>query len=261
MYGETLTDVPYCTMDTSPQKMDVYFPDLGGPWPALVYVHGGSWMHGDKSEAVMFARGMTAQGYLVVSVNYRLYPEGKFPNMIEDVKCAVRSLRVHAGEYNLDPDRIAAIGPSAGGHLVSLLGTSDERAGGDVGEYLDRSSRVQAVITMAAVTDLSRTFPNADIETMKRVGFGEHNVAEASPITYVTADDPPFLLIHGERDTLVPYEQSQIMYERLVQMNVPAQLVIVKNAGHSFVSADGPATPTLGEINQMILNFLAQYLK
>ena len=261
MYGEILTDVTYCTMETSPQNIDIYFPDLGGPWPALVYVHGGSWMHGDKSEAVMFARGMTAQYYLVASINYRLYPAGKFPNMIEDVKCAIRSLRAHASEYNLDPDRIAAIGPSAGGHLVSLLGASDQSAGWDVGQYLDQSSRVQAVIAMAPITDLSRNFPNADIETMKRVGFGEHNVAEASPITHVTADDPPFLLIHGEQDTLVPYEQSQLMYERLVQTNVPAQLVIVKNAGHSFVAPNGSATPTLGEINQMILNFLAQYLK
>jgi len=261
MYGETLTDVAYCTTDSSPQKMDVYFPDSGGPWPALVYVHGGSWMHGDKSEAVMFARGMTSQGYLVVSINYRLYPAGKFPNMIEDVKCAIRSLRAHATEYNLDPNRIAAMGPSAGGHLVSLLGTSDESAGWDVGEYLDQSSRVQAVIAMAPITDLSRKFPNADIETMKLVGFGEHNVAQASPITHVTTDDPPFLLIHGDQDTLVPYEQSQLMYDRLVQMNVPAQLIIVKNAGHSFVAPDGSAVPTLAEINQIILDFLAKYLK
>jgi acetyl esterase/lipase len=261
MYGETLTDVTYCTTGSSPQKMDVYFPDSGGPWPALVYVHGGSWMYGDKSEAVMFARGMIAQGYLVVSINYRLYPAGKFPDMIEDVKCAIRSLRAHASEYNLDPNRIAAVGPSAGGHLVSLLGTSDQSAGWDVGQYLDQSSRVQAVIAMAPITDLSRNFPNADIETMKRVGFGEHNVAEASPITHVTADDPPFLLIHGEQDTLVPYEQSQLMYDRLVQTNVPAQLIIVKNAGHSFVAPGDSATPTLSEINHIILDFLARYLK
>jgi acetyl esterase/lipase len=241
--------------------MDVYFPDSGGPWPALVYVHGGGWMHGDKAEAVMFANMMTSQGYLVVSINYRLYPAGKFPNMIEDVKCAIRSLRAHAAENNLDPNRIAAIGPSAGGHLVSLLGTTDESAGWDVGEYLDQSSRVQAVIAMAPVTDLTRRFPNADIETIRQVGFGEHNVIQASPISHVTADDPPFLLIHGERDTLVPYEQSQLMYDRLVEANVPAQLVIVQNAGHSLVAPSGTATPTLSEINQIISEFLVKYLK
>lgn len=261
LYGETLTDVTYCTADVSPQKMDVYFPDSGGPWPALVYVHGGSWMHGDKSEAALFATGMTAQGYLVVSINYRLYPTARYPAMIEDVKCAIRSVRANAGQYNLDPNRIGAVGVSAGGHLVSLLGTSDQSAGWDVGEYLDQSSRVQAVIAMAPVTDLTRSFPNADIEAMRQVGFGEDNIVQASPITHVTADDPPFLLIHGEQDELVPYEQSQLMYDRLLQMNVPAQLVIVKNAGHSFIAPDDSATPTLGEINRIILNFLAQYLR
>lgn len=256
-----MTDVPYCTPADSLQKMDVYFPDSGGPWPALVYVHGGSWIHGDKSEALMFAREMASQGYLVVSIDYRLYPAGTFPAMIQDVKCAIRFLRANSGQYNLDPARIAAIGPSAGGHLVSLLGTSDPSAGWDVGEHLDQSSRVQAVIAMAAVTDLTQRFPNADIETMKLIGFGEHNILLASPINHVTADDPPFLLIHGDRDTVVPVEQSQLMYDRLVQENVPVQLVIVKNANHSFIAPSGTTTPTLGEINQIIQDFLAQHLK
>ena len=258
-YGETLNNISYCTAAPA-QKMDIYFPDSGGPWPALVYVHGGSWMRGDKSEALVFAGGMTAQGYLVVSINYRLYPPAQFPAMIEDVKCAVRSLRAHAAEYNLDPGRMGAVGVSAGGHLVGLLGTSDPGDGWDVGEYLDQSSRVQAVVAMAGVMDLSRNFPNADIEAMKRVGFGEYNVAQASPITHVTSDDPPFLLIHGDRDELVPYEQSQLMYDRLRQLNVPAQLVIVKNARHSFTASQG-TTPSLIEINQIIIDFLAKYLK
>lgn len=261
LYGEALADLAYCTTGASLQKMDMYFPDSGGPWPVLAYVHGGSWMHGDKSEAIMFADQMTSQGYLLVSINYRLYPEGKFPNMIEDVKCAIRFLRAHAGAYNLDPNRIAAMGPSAGGHLVSLLGTSDGSAGWDVGEYLDQSSRVQAVIAMAPVTDLTRNFPNADIEAMRGVGFGEDNILAASPITHVTVDDPPFLLIHGDRDEVVPFEQTQLMYDRLVQTNVPAQLVIVKNAGHSLTAPDGSATPTFDEINQIIIDFLAKYLK
>jgi acetyl esterase/lipase len=225
-----------------------------------VYIHGGAWMHGDKAEAAMFARMMTAQGYLVVSVNYRLHPEAQFPAMIQDVKCAIRSLRANAAQYNLDPNRIGAVGVSAGGHLVSMLGTTDASAGWDVGEYLDQSSQVQAVVAMAGVMDLSRSFPNADIEAMKRVGFGEYNVVEASPISHVTADSPPFLLIHGDRDELVPLEQSQRMYERLLQENVLAELVVVKNASHSFTAPEG-TTPTVAEINLMIVDFLAQHLQ
>ncbi len=181
--------------------------------------------------------------------------------MIEDVKCAIRSLRAHASDYNLDPQRIAAIGASAGGHLVSLLGTTDKSAGWDSGEYLDQSSRVQAVVAMAPPTDLTQKFPNPDMELMRHVGPGEVNVAQASPITYVTADDPPFLLIHGDRDSVVPFEQSQSMYDRLIQNGVPAQLVVVKNGDHSLTAANGTATPTLAEIDQIILDFLAVHLK
>jgi acetyl esterase/lipase len=248
-------------MDGLPQKMDVYFPEVGGPWPALVYVHGGSWIHGDKSEAAMFAHGMTAQGYVVISINYRLYPTGRYPAMIQDVKCAIRSLRANAGDYHLDPNRIGAMGASAGGHLASLVGTSDPNPVWDVGEHLDQSSRVQAIVAMAPVIDLTRHFPNADIELMRNVGFGEDNIVQASPITHVTPDDPPFLLIHGDRDELVPVEQSQLMYDRLVQTGVPAQLVIIKNGGHSMSAVNGSSTPTLGEINQIIQEFLAKYLK
>ncbi len=259
-YGETLHDVPYCTADPA-QNMDLYFPAAGGPWPTLMYVHGGSWMHGDKSEAALFAHGMTSLGYLVVSINYRLYPPHTYPAMVEDVKCAVRSLRAHVGEYNIDANRIAAMGTSAGGHLVSLLGTSDRSAGFDVGEYLDQSSRVKAVIALAAPLDLTKNFPNADIEMMKRIGFGEDNIVQASPITYVTSDDPPFLLIHGDKDELVPYQQSQLMYDRLTQVGVHAELVIVKNAHHSLIEPDAIFSPSLMEIYQIIVDFLAKYVQ
>lgn len=262
-YGEMLNDVAYCNADPA-QKMDIYFPQSGGPWPTVVYVHSGSWMHGDKSEAAMFASGLNSMGYLVVSLNYRLYPPATFPAMIEDVKCGIRALRAHATEYHLDPKRIGAMGTSAGGHLVGLLGTMDPNSPWDIGGYLDQPSRVQAVVSLAGVMDLSQPFPNAgsnDIETMKRIGFSETNMMEASPISHVTPDDAPFLLIHGDQDSSVPYQQSQVMYDRLVQAGVPAQLVIVKNGGHSFLESHGPMTPTPMELNLSILEFLNKYLQ
>ena len=262
-YGEMLSDVPYCSTDPA-QKMDIYFPQSGGPWPAVVYVHGGNWMHGDKSEAAMFASGLNSMGFLIVSLNYRLYPPATFPAMIEDVKCGVRALRAHAAEYNLDPKRIGAMGASAGGHLVALLGTTEQNSPWDVGDYLDQSSRVQAVIALAGVMDLSQPFPNAganEIETMKRIGFSETNMLEASPVSHVTPDDAPFLLIHGDRDNVVPYQQSQVMYDKLLQAGVRAQLVIVTNASHSFLDSNGPTTPTLAELNFAILDFLNKNLQ
>ena len=262
-YGQMLRDVAYCSADPA-QKMDVYFPQSGGPWPAVVYIHGGSWMHGDKAEAAMFAGGLNSLGFLVVSLNYRLFPPATFPAMIEDVKCGVRSLRAHAAEYNLDPDHIGAIGTSAGGHLAALLGTMEQNSAWDVGDDLEQTSRVQAVVSLAGVMDLSQPFPNAgsnDIETMKRIGFSETNMLEASPISHVTPDDAPFLLIHGDHDDVVPYQQSQLMYDKLVQAGVPAQLVIVKNGSHSFLEHNGPMTPTPAELNFALLEFLTQYLQ
>ncbi|MCK7480726.1 MAG: alpha/beta hydrolase [Candidatus Moduliflexus flocculans] len=113
-FGTAAKDVTYCTMNGLPQTMDVYYPSSGGPWPVVLYVHGGGWFQGDKAEGEGW-RGLNDSGFLVVSVNYRLGDyQTKFPAMIEDVKCAVRHLRAHSIEYNLAPDNIGAIGASAG---------------------------------------------------------------------------------------------------------------------------------------------------
>jgi acetyl esterase/lipase len=261
-YGQSLTDVLYCTMDGQPQKMDVYFPGSGGPWPVFLYVHGGGWNKGDKAEGAGW-KYLNAQGYLVVSVNYRLAAYNvKFPAMIEDVKCAVRSLRAHAGEYNLDPGRIAALGASAGGHLVALLGTSDKSAGWDVGEYLDQSSRVQAVVAEAVFSDFTRPMPNS-ISTAIFIALGELPgttspvLTSASPVTYITPDDPPFLIIHGEKDGYAPLEQAETLDTRLKAAGVSSKLVVVRNGQHGLASSDGnPTVPSAQGINQVILDFL-----
>ncbi len=260
-YGQTLTDVTYCTMDGQPQLLDLYFPAGGGPWPVVVYVHGGAWMRGDKSEAAGLGAALNAEGYAVAAVNYRLYPAARFPAYIEDVKCAVRYLRAHAAEYNLDPEHFAAMGASSGGHLVALLGTSDESAGWDEGEYSRQSSRVQAVIDQSGPSDLSQDFQNGDIATLMIVAFGSNQIAAASPVTHVTADDPPFLIIHGDNDGVIEVEQAYIFNAALVAAGVPVQLVIVLNGDYSLSAPDGSATPTPDEIWQIELEFLAANLK
>ncbi len=259
LYGTKFTDMTYCTMDGEAQKLDISLPNEGGPWPVLVYIHGGSWMSGDKKDTAGFG-GEVSQGYAVVSLNYRLYPAVRYPKMIEDVKCAIRSLRAHAVQFNLDPNRIAAIGSSAGAHLASLIGTSDQSAGWDVGEYLDQSSRVQAVVALAPATDFSQEFLDPENQLQLLDLFGPQNLLAASPITHVSSDDPPFLLVHGNLDKLLPVQQSQSMYARLKEANVPAELIVVENADHSLSAEDGSATPTMEQIHLIIFEFLAAYL-
>jgi acetyl esterase/lipase len=261
-YGQALMDVPYCKMDGQPQKMDVYFPTSGGPWPVFLYVHGGGWDKGDKAEGAGW-KYLNGQGYLVVSVNYRLAAYNvKFPAMIQDVKCAVRYLRAHAGEYNLDPDRIGALGASAGGHLVALLGTSDKSAGWEAGEYLDQSSRVQAVVAEAVFSDFTQPMPDS-IATAIYFAFRELPgtsslvLKTASPLTYVTPDDPPFLIIHGEKDGYAPLDQARSLDATLQAAGVSSKLVIVQNGEHGLTSSNGnPVVPSAEEISQLILDFL-----
>jgi acetyl esterase/lipase len=260
-------DVTYCTMTKLPQKMDIYYPSSGDPWPVLMYVHGGSWIEGDKAEGEGW-KYLNEHGFLVISVNYRLGDyQTKFPTMIEDIKCAVRYLRAHSKEYNIDPERIAAVRASAGGHLVALLGTADESAGWDKGEYPEQSSKVQAVINISGIADFTSNIPSG-LNTSIYNAFGKlankdtlENIA-ASPISYVTSGDPTFLIIHGDRDGIVPVEQSKILHNKLIEAGVSSTLVIVEGGDHGLRNPKGGDTnPTSAEINQMIIGFLEETLK
>ena len=263
LYGQSLLDVTYCTMDGLPQKLDIYLPKEGGPWPLVIYVHGGSWMTNDKAEAKGLAEWLNPLGYAVASLNYRMYPKVRFPALIEDPKCGVRYLRANAVKYNLDPNRFAAWGASAGGHLVALLGTADASAGWEVGEYLDQSSRVQAVVDMSGPADLSLKFKNSGLMTVIMMAFAIKPAERlvGSPISYATSDDPPFLIIHGDQDPIVPLEQGQAMYDALIKAGAPAKLVIVKNGLHDLTATGAaPTSPTQDEINQILLDFLKETL-
>lgn len=260
--GTVEKDVTYCTVDGVALKMDVYYPfENNGRFAVTMYVHGGGWRKGDKAGGAGETEFPELQkaGFLVVSVNYRLAPEYEFPAMIEDVKCAVRSLRAHADMHNLDPNRIGVFGSSAGGHLVSMLGTTDESAGFDVGEYLEYSSRVQAVVDMFGPADLTAELANGS-DTVNSA-FDNFDRALASPVTYVTSDDPPFLILHGEKDALVPIAQSEELLAKLQAAGVPAELARVANAGHGFKPVGGTISPSRVEISQIITNFFEQTLK
>lgn len=197
----------------------------------------------------------------MASISYRLSRQATFPAQIEDAKAAVRWMRAHAAEYNLAPDRFGACGESAGGLLAALLGTaSDVPTWGD--GPAAGSSRVQAVAALCPPTDLTLDDPEqARVPELlrsadpKRVALGreiasrmkvltaalggppsEHRelAREMSPLTHVSPDDPPFMLVHGDRDRLVPLSQSVALQEALLRADVPVELVVVSGAGHGF---------------------------
>lgn len=268
--GSTARDITYCTMDGNALKLDVYYPAQysAEPWPAVIYVHGGAWQKGDKSEGTGFraVAGLQSSGFLVVSINYRLAPQYIFPAQIQDVKCAVRYLRAHAEQYHLDSEMIGVWGGSAGGHLSALLGTSDGTSGWDVGEYLDQSSRVQAVVDMFGPANLTVEFDTSNFQTaiavFDAISQDDPKLAAASPVTYIDSGDPPFLILHGDQDLMVPLEQSQILYQKLQDVGVEAQLVVVHGAGHGFVKEGAqPISPSLIEINQQIIDYFVRQLK
>ena len=214
-------DIAYDTRSEA-HRLDLFLPPEGSTdstRPAIVIVHGGAQRDGDKRGRQWSAipAEYAADGYVAISVNYRLLTEAPSPAQIEDVKCAVRWLRANAAKYGVDPQRIGAYGNSGGAHLVAMLGLANSTTGleGD-GPYQEHSSAVQAVCASAAPTDFLHWGDQTEIpDRMAKVFFVgpaetvRDRARQASPITYVRADAPPFLLIHGTADALVPISQSE----------------------------------------------------
>jgi acetyl esterase/lipase len=268
-FSQRLQDVTYCTNDGVDLKMDVYFPwKPAGPSPVILFVHGGGWVAGTKTgtPGMSYFLDLARRGYATFSIDYRLAPTYTFPANIIDVKCAVRHIRANAAEYNIDPNRIGAWGASAGGHLVALLGTSDQSAGWDVGQYLDQSSRVKVVVDMYGIHDLTTEYVVGNLRGLDRMVFGAKSptdpiLAQASPVSYITPDDPPFLILHGDMDPTIPVTQSQIFHDRLVAGGVSSVYVVVHNAGHGFSAVGGPIDPPYATIAKTILGFFDEYLR
>jgi len=238
-------DIEYVPGGHARQKLDLYVPkerDPNGPRALIVWVHGGAWLGGSKEQPS--ALRFVGQGYAVASINYRLSQHALFPAQIEDCKAAIRWLRANAGPYGYDPNRIGVWGASAGGHLVALLGATGGVKEFDVGPNPGVSSRVGAVCDFFGPTDFTKMFSvlssmdhdAPDSPESKLIGgpiqANKDKVQRANPITYVTKDDPPFLIVHGDRDPLVPHSQSEILCEALQKAGVDVTFYTVKGGGH-----------------------------
>lgn len=265
--ARVLRDLEYVPGGHERQKLDLYLPEKGGdPLPLIVWIHGGAWRAGSKDNCP--AARFVSRGYAVASVNYRLSQHATFPAQIQDCKAAIRWLRAHAQDYHLDPHRFGAWGSSAGGHLVALLATTGGIAEFDQGPHTNVSSRVQAVVDFFGPTDLllmaAQSGPNSrmnhdapDSPESLLIGGAvqEHKekARRASPINYVTPDDAPILLVHGDADPLVPHQQSILLHDALKKAGVEASLHLVKGGGHG--NGFGP------EVQQRVRDFFDQHLR
>jgi acetyl esterase/lipase len=250
--AKVLLDLPYVENGHAQQKLDLYLP-AQPKGPLLVWIHGGGWRGGSKSSPPGLA--MVKNGVAVASVEYRFSQHAIFPAQIEDCKAAIRWLRAHAKEYGYRDDLVAAWGASAGGHLVALLAVTGKTHDFDVGANLDQSSAIQCGIDWFGPTDFPAYDPNLPTAMVQRENpdsviaqlFGgplsQHlDLAKrASPITWVTKDAAPLLIMQGTKDPLVPPDQSQRFADKLKEAGADVTLDMIEGAGHGspqFVTAE-----------------------
>ena len=251
---EVRLDQPYADNSNPKQMVDLYLPkkrNSDKPLPVVALIHGGGWVNGDRigysGAAIQYAR---TGDYAAVGVGYRLTKEAHWPEQIYDCKAAIRWIRGHAKEFNLDADHIAVMGGSAGGHLSSLLGTSGDvkEIEGTLGSFTTFSSRVQCVVNQCGPEDFTKALmfdkdgkPVVDDPAVSGLlgGTYEEKHAEAvaaSPLTCVSKDDPPFLTIHGTDDKRVAYANAEAIHAALQKAGVPSLLLPITGGGHGSTS-------------------------
>lgn len=271
-------DVLYAETAEGKLKLDLVVPKGAGPHPCVICFHGGAWRAGnrkDLTKASLFGTPekkdekefnllemLVKQGYAACSVSYRLAPKSRFPAQIEDAKTAVRFLRKNAADYKLDPDRFAALGFSAGGHLASLLGVTDSTAGFDGKLYPETASRVQTVIDYFGPTDMTLYAETPSlVEGFLVPLFGQsvrtdsQLLAKASPIEYVTKQSPPTLIVHGNLDFVVPIIHSERFYKKLTEAGVKTEFLVMKGKSHGWAGSEGEPS------SKVLVKFLDDNLK
>jgi len=261
-----------------PLQLDVWLPASPTPPPLVVWIHGGGWMFGDRRYLPETLRPnqlfeeLVAAGLAVATIDYRHALEAQFPAQLHDAKAAIRYLRAHAAVLGVNTERIGVWGESAGGHIAALVGLTGRRPDleGAIG-VLRQSSAVDVVVDWYGPADLAlqpRERRSAEIvaklppemltppEDLMAGGQDERSLSAASPITYVTSGAPPFLLVHGTADTVVPYAQSEVLAQALTQNGVPVRLVPIDGADHIFNGHDG-----VDSVVQLSVEYLAEALR
>lgn len=256
-------DLVYTTAGGVDLKLDISRPSEGdGPFPALLCIHGGAWRAGNKDQMRGVMSEFARRGYVTVSPQYRFCPKATFPAQVHDVKAAVRWLKEHAKDHHIDPDRIGAIGFSAGAHLAMMLGVTGP-ADGLEGESAPGApdTKIRAVVNYFGPTDLAASdIPEVSLPLVRDFLGGTakekpETAAQASPLTFVTKDDAPVLTFQGTKDPLVPYTQATKLTDKLTAAGVPGRVELLLGAGHGWRGDD------LKRTMDESIQFFDRYLK
>lgn len=267
----TKEKVVYAELDGDKLVMTLYIPkgEAASPRPAIGLFHGGAWLMGTRHQVSWYARHFAEAGYVAATVGYRKMPKYTFPACVYDAKAAIRWLRSHAEEYGIDPDRIAASGHSAGGHLAMMLGTTADNPRFEGVEAPAVSSEVAAVISVYGAVDLTafRTEQKGllkhakakylDVFTRSEAKDGEDPLVVASPVYHIDQNTAPTLLLQGDSDSLVPPKASATAEKALKAAGVPVRRVVYPGYGHSF---DYLAPRRRPMVLAEMLGFLAEYM-
>lgn len=240
-------------------KLDVAYPrDGSGPFPGILFVHGGAWAGGERTAYRGLIERAARNGYVAAQISYRVTGynaatktggEVPFPAQLEDCKCAVRWMRSVSDRYHIDPNRIGITGGSAGGHLSLMVGLVGEDAGLEgTGGHPEYSSRVQCVVNYCGPTDLVHEYEQVEVVQpflAALCGGTPDTAAEAyrvaSPISYLSSDDPPILTLHGDQDNLVPVAQARLLDEKMKAAGLQHELLVLEGQGHAIKSAQADA--------------------
>ena len=262
-------DIVYATNGERKMLLDVYRPKSDKPLPLVIWFYGGAWDWGNKDRSQPLIP-MLARGYAIAGVTHTKSKEEIFPAVINDCRAAVSFLRLNAKRFNLDPKRFGAAGESSGGHLTALLATTS-----DTNEFQKHpvtqkaSSAIQAASPWCGPTDFlklndvkaSQDYSNPRSAPSRLVGKSIKQAPEkcrqANPITYVTKDDPPCFIVHGDRDFVVPLNQSELLHAALGEAGVPSTLHVVKGAGHGF----SKITPANEKVVERVMDFFDAQFK
>ena len=277
---QNVTFAQYFTWPESRLQMDIYLPATQEKSPAVIFVPGGWWLTAPKVAGIQICYQLAQAGFVAASIEYRHIGTANYIESIGDVKAAIRYLRAHADNFNIDKDKIAVMGMSAGGYLASMVGVTSGIAKFDFGDNLDESSAVQAVVDIFGPTDLNHIADDFSAETQKMYYSSASPISlfvngvpcyrgnrggnlrempvtalEANPIHYVGTNTPPFLIMHGNADKIVSPSQSKLLYDELSGRGLDADYYILNGGEHNAAHFYQPTT------FKIIVDFLNRVLR